>query len=60
MIDIKILRNTPEVVEKALHDKVVTGVDIQEVQKLDTQRVALGQELDGLRAEKNEISNSMK
>jgi seryl-tRNA synthetase len=59
MIDIKILRNTPEVVEKALYAKAVKWVDLSEVQRLDTVRVTLGQELDTLRAQKNELSSSM-
>ncbi|MBP9812099.1 serine--tRNA ligase [Candidatus Gracilibacteria bacterium] len=59
MIDIKILRNTPDVVRKALHDKVTRGVDLDEVIRLDSERVKLQQELDALRARKNEISASM-
>lgn len=59
MIDIKILRTTPEIVEKALHDKAIKGVDIKEVQKLDAERLSLGQELETFRAERNEISKGM-
>ncbi len=59
MIDIKILRNTPDVVRKALHDKVTRWVDLDEVIRLDSERVKLQQELDALRARKNEISASM-
>lgn len=59
MIDIKILRNSPEIVRKALHDKVTKWVDLDEVIRLDTERVRLQQELDALRARKNEISASM-
>lgn len=59
MIDIKILRNNPEIVEKTLHDKVVKGVDLEKVIELDTLRISLGQELDALRARRNEISSQM-
>lgn len=59
MIDIKILRNNPEIVEKALVNKVVKGVDLQKVIKLDKERIRLQQELDELRAKRNEISSKM-
>lgn len=59
MIDIKILRNNPEIVKKTLHDKVVKGVDFEKVVVLDSLRVSLGQELDGLRARRNELSSQM-
>lgn len=60
MIDIKILRENPELVEKALHDKVVKWIDIQHVLDLDTQKVTMKQQLDELRSQKNEISAGMK
>ena len=60
MIDIIILRENPELVEKTLHDKVVKWVDVQEVIELDTKRLSLKQELDDLRAQRNEISSGMK
>lgn len=59
MIDIKILRNNPEIVEKALHDKVVKGVDLNRVIELDKERIRLQQELDELRAKRNELSAQM-
>lgn len=59
MIDIKILRNNPELVQQALKNKAVKWVDLTQVQKLDAHRVALGQELDTLRAERNQISASL-
>lgn len=59
MIDIKILRNNPEIIKKALHDKVTKWVDLERVIELDAARIALGQELDALRMRRNDISASM-
>ena len=59
MIDIKILRNNPDIVRKTLHDKVVRWVDLDHVIDLDKKRLSLGQELDALRARRNELSSSM-
>lgn len=58
MIDIKILRNDPEVVRKALHDKV-TNVDLDLVIALDQKRVPLKQKIDDIRAERNKLSDLM-
>lgn len=59
MIDIKILRTNPELVRKALENKVTKWVDLDEVIRLDRERVRLQQELDTLRARRNELSTSM-
>lgn len=59
MIDIKILRNNPEIVEKALVNKGIKGVDLAKVIELDKERIRLQQELDELRAKRNEISSKM-
>ncbi len=59
MIDIKILRNNPELVQKALHNKVTKWVDLDRVIALDALRIALGQELDILRMRRNDISANM-
>lgn len=59
MIDIKILRTNPDLVRKALHDKVTKWVDLDEVIRLDRERIHLGQWLDLLRARRNELSASM-
>ena len=58
MIDIKILRTNPDIVRKALHDKV-TKVDLDLVIDLDKKRVTLQQELDAMRARRNELSSPM-
>ncbi len=59
MIDIKILRTNPDLVRKALHDKVTKWVDLEEVIRLDLARISLQQELDALRARRNDLSASM-
>ncbi|MBP9812514.1 serine--tRNA ligase [Candidatus Gracilibacteria bacterium] len=59
MIDIKILRNNPEIIQKTLHNKVTKGVDLDRVIELDVQRIALGQDLDALRMRRNDISSQM-
>lgn len=59
MIDIKILRNNPEVVKKAIHDKWVKWVDVDLVLELDKKRVELKKELDSLREKRNEISSKI-
>lgn len=59
MIDIKILRNNPDLVQKTLDHKVVKGVNLQKVIELDKERIGLQQELDELRAKRNEISSKM-
>lgn len=58
MIDIKILRTNPELVRKALHDKVIK-VDLDRVIALDTQKTALKQQIDDIRAERNKLSDAM-
>ncbi len=59
MIDLKILRTNPDLVRKALHDKVTKGVDLDLVITLDTKRLKLQQDLDTLRARRNELSSTM-
>lgn len=60
MIDIKILRNNPEIVRKALTNKCVYWLDIDQILLLDSKRIQLWKELDALRSRKNEISGIMK
>lgn len=60
MIDIKILRNNPEIVEKALHDKVVSWVDLNLVIELDKKRVEMKRTLDEIRAKRNELASQAK
>lgn len=58
MIDIKILRTNPEVVRTAVQNKCAK-VDVDAVIVLDTERIKLQQEVEVLRARRNEISDSM-
>ena len=58
MIDIKILRTNPDLVRKALHDKV-TKVDLDKVIELDVKRIPLKQKLDEIRSERNKLSDAM-
>ncbi len=58
MIDIKILRTNPDLVRKALHDKV-TKVDLDKVIELDIKRIPLKQKLDEIRSERNKLSDAM-
>lgn len=58
MIDIKILRTNPDLVRKALHDKV-TKVDLNRVIELDAKRIPLKQRLDEIRSERNKLSDAM-
>lgn len=59
MIDIKVLRTNPELVKKALQNKVTKWVDLDRVIALDAERVSLQQELDTLRGRRNDLSSQM-
>lgn len=59
MIDIKILRNHPEIIEKTLHDKVIKWVDLDKVIALDGERLQLQNELDGYKNHRNILSKEM-
>ncbi len=59
MIDIKILRTNPELVEKTLKNKAVKWVDLNLIIDLDNKRIAVRQELDKLREKRNELSSIM-
>lgn len=60
MIDIKILRENPDIVRHALKYKAVKWVDIDEVLSLDTERVELQKQLDALRTQRNKIAQVWK
>lgn len=60
MIDIKILRENPDVVTHALKYKAVKWVDVDEVLRLDGERLHLQKQLDTLRAERNQIAHGWK
>ncbi len=59
MIDIQILRNDPELVKRKTQEKRV-DVDIDELLKLDTERLTLIKQVEELRKRRNEISDQMK
>lgn len=59
MIDIKILRNDPEIIEKTLVNKVVKWLDLNLIIELDNKRIILRQELDKLRERRNKLSDIM-
>ncbi len=59
MIDIQLLRDNPEFIEKKAADKGYT-VDVRAVLALDTKRRSMQGELDQLRQQRNDIAASMK
>lgn len=59
MIDIKILRNQPELIKAAIQNKG-SPVDLDLVIKLDREHVALQRQVQELRAERNRLSAAMK
>ncbi len=59
MIDIQILRDKPELVAKKSQEKGYK-IDVDQILGFDTQRRELQQQVDALRAQRNEIASSMK
>jgi len=59
VIDIKILRNQPELIKAAIQNKG-SPVDLDLVIKLDREHVALQRQVQELRAERNRLSAAMK
>lgn len=60
MIDIKILRNNPDIVKNAIYNKGVKWVDLDEVIRLDKEKNKLKQILDEKREKRNELSAKAK
>ncbi|MCW2928074.1 MAG: serine--tRNA ligase, partial [Thermoleophilia bacterium] len=58
MLDIRLIRETPEVVEETLQRRGATA-DLSKVRELDEQRRAVNTKLDDLRAERNSASKSI-
>lgn len=58
MIDIKILRNNPEIVRDSIKKRNLK-IDLDAIIQRDSIRVAQQQELDNLRARRNELSSNM-
>ncbi|MCL5438512.1 MAG: serine--tRNA ligase [Patescibacteria group bacterium] len=55
MIDIKFIRENPEIVKKAVEDKGIK-LDVNELLKLDKERRELGEKVQGLRQKRNEVA----
>lgn len=61
MLDIKFIRENPKIVKKALIDKQLEDyVDIDKILKLDEKRRSLIQEIEKLRAKRNEMARKLK
>jgi seryl-tRNA synthetase len=62
MIDLKLLREQPELIKAASHNKkaAVSAKDIDQLLKLDESRRQLGGEADELRRQRNELSDQAK
>lgn len=54
MLDIKLIRENPDIVKKKLHDRGVK-IDIDKIIKLDKEKRRLIQEIENLKAEKNKL-----
>ncbi len=59
MLDIKYIRENVDKVQKAADDKFL-DFDVQELLTVDKERVALMQEIEELKAQKNEVNNKIK
>lgn len=59
MIDLNLLRDDPDKVRAAIRNKAAT-VDLEQVIQLDREHVALLQQVEEKRAERNKIASSMK
>ncbi len=60
MLDIKFIRQNSERVQRDAINKGYTGVNIEEVLNLNDEHKILGQKIDELRAQRNQIAASMK
>ncbi len=59
MLDIKLFRETPDLVREALHKRGMDPAPVDEVIKLDTLRRDLIREVEGLKAERNRASREI-
>lgn len=59
MIDLKVLRSQPELVERAIRNKGAT-VDVDQLLKLDREHSVLQRKVEEVRAERNRLSAAMK
>lgn len=59
MLDIKLFRETPELIDKAMKDRGMDYREVEKVVKLDKEWRALKEEVDQLRAKRNSISKEI-
>jgi seryl-tRNA synthetase len=59
MLDINIIRETPEIVRKALHDRQMDPSPVDGILELDARRRALLAEVEVLKAERNAVSKEI-
>lgn len=59
MLDIKFIRENADAIQKAAQDKNI-DIDMQELLKIDKERVAMMQEMEELQAAKNGLNQKMK
>jgi seryl-tRNA synthetase len=59
MLDISIIRETPDIVRKALKDRQMDPAPVEAILKLDTRRRALLAEVEVLKAERNTVSKEI-
>jgi len=60
MIDIKFIRNNPDIVKKACKNRQVKGVDIDQLLKIDEKRRGLMKSVEAAAAQKNAASKKIK
>lgn len=60
MLDIRFIRENPTQVQKNAVDKGYKGLSVEKLLKADEQRRGLGQQVDELRAKRNDIAAQMK
>ncbi len=59
MLDINLVRETPEVVVNALHNRQMESASVYEIQELDKKRRALLAQAEDLKAERNSVSKEI-
>ena len=59
MIDIKILRENPEVVKEAIKNKGIKNLDFEKLVSTDSKRIQILREVEELRNKRNKISDEI-
>ena len=60
MLDINFIRNNRELVQHAIDQRLYKNINLDKLFELDDQRKATLQEVESLRKERNQNTNSMK